>query len=184
MTLARLVEFIREPHGEIADIRLGHDALLQQTSQAHANLRRMAALPDLPGAERIQLLCRAQFGLLLSATMLVNSLLRALAPGDRELAGQVRGFPDEMVGLSREVSRYKPVGSGFVLTCLLMGCVATTDPDELVKLTDAMAEYGVDPLHARWDRWASEMRTKIQELRLQVALAHLENSMEQGWCIV
>lgn len=187
LTLARVVEFVRDPRGDISDIHIGYKALLNETAQARDNLTRMAKMRHLPsppaalpgGAdiERIQLLCGAQFAVLLATTMLVNSLLRALMPGNADLEDQTVGFPDELVALSRQVSKYKPVGSGFIPTCLLMGCIAATDPTQVAKMTDAMTEYGLDPMQPRWQHWATEMNTQFQDLRFNVALAHLENSV-------
>lgn len=188
LTLTRLVEFVRDPRGDISDIQIGHNALLRETSQARENLKRMVQLQCHPGpappggvdAERVLLLCGAQFAVLLATTMLVNSVLRALMPGNTELAHQIDGFPDELVGLSREVSKYKPVGSGFIPTCLLMGCIATTNSIQVAKMTDAMAEYGLDPMQSKWEPWALEMSAKFQDLRFKVALAHLESSVAKG----
>lgn len=185
LTLARVVEFVREPQGDISDIQFGYNVLLQETAQARDNLERMqgggpnANLPGGVGGERIQLLCQAQFAVSLATTMLVNSLLYALMPGDISLADHVARFPDDMVDLSRSVSRYKPVGSGFMPTCLLMGCAATSDPAQLAKMTAAMGEYGLDAIDSKWEYWAREMRTRFQDLRFKVALAHLENGAVQ-----
>lgn len=188
MTLARLVEFVRDPRGDISDIHTGHNALLLQTAQARENLARMAQdrchpSPPLPGgveAERIRLLCVAQFAVLLATTMLVNSLLSVLMPSNTKLPEQVAGFPDELVVLSREVSKYKPVGSGFIPTCLMMGSIAASTPTQVDKMTDAMAEYGLDPAQAKWEQWAREMNAQFKDLRFKVALAHLENSVPEG----
>lgn len=186
LTLARVIEFVREPQGEITDIQYGYHALLQETAQARDNLERLqggcgpyACLAGGVEGERIQLLCKAQYGVLLATTMLVNSLLYALMPANIELMDHVAGFPDELADLSRSVSRYKPVGSGFISTCLLMASVATTDPAQLAKMTAAMDEYGLDPIQSKWEYWASEMRTRFQDLRFKVALAHLENGVAQ-----
>ena len=178
---------MRDPRGGISDIQVGHDALLRETTQARVNVGKVAQLQSHPSpspggvdAERVQLLCKAQFAVLLATTMLVNNLLCALMPDDSVLADQVAGFPDELVGLSREVSKYKPVGSGFIPICLMIGSIAASTPTQLAKMTDAMAEYGLDPTHHKWEYWATNMSAKFQDLRFRVALAHLENSVVKG----
>ena len=75
---------------------------------------------------------------------------------------------------------YKPVGSGFIPTCLLMGCIASSNSTEMAKMTGAMAEYGLDPMEQNWQHWATDMSHKFQDLRFKVALAHLENSVAKG----
>lgn len=188
LTLARLVEFVRDPRGDISDIHTGYNALLLQTAQARDNLARMSQPRSDPSPsplggvkeERIQLLCVAQFAVLLATTMLVNSLLSVLMRGDTELTAQVASFPDELVVLAREVSKYKPVGSGFIPTCLMMGSIAASSPVQVAKMTDAMAEYGLDPTQSTWAQWAIEMNAQFKDLRFKVALAHLENSVAEG----
>lgn len=209
-TLVRLVEFVRDPHGDggdIADIVLGYDVMLRETAQARANLEGMfgvmsasrsgtgtgtgtgsdassegLSVPSSPGSgggggpdrERIQLLCQAQYAVLLAATMLVNSLLGAMLADSGELAGQVAAYPDELVALNAQTAKYRPVGAGFMPTCLLMASAATTDPAQLGKLNAALAEFGPYPGHGKWEYWAAEMRGLFQGLRYKMSLIYRE----------
>ncbi|KAH6651320.1 hypothetical protein F5144DRAFT_559120 [Chaetomium tenue] len=214
-TLVRLVEFVRDPHGDggdIADIVLGYDVMLRETAQARANLEGMfgmnasssgtgtgsdasssssdgLSVPSSPGnggsggggggpdMERIQLLCQAQYAVLLAATMLVNSLLGAMLADSGELAGQVADYPDELVVLNEQTAKYRPVGAGFMPTCLLMASAATTDPAQLGKLNAALAEFGPYPGHGKWAYWAAEMRGLFQGLRYKMSLIYRETGL-------
>ncbi|KAH6853191.1 hypothetical protein B0I37DRAFT_358733 [Chaetomium sp. MPI-CAGE-AT-0009] len=193
LTLVRLVEFVRDPRGDIADIVIGYDTMLRETSQARDNLRTMfgtqsgsdsssdgLSLPSSPGGprmERIQLLCQAQYAVLLAATMLVNSLLCAMLPDNAELAGQVEEYPDELVALNEQTAKYRPVGAGFMPTCLLMASAATTNPVHLDKLHGALAEFGPYPGDSKWEYWASEMRALVQDLRYKMSLIYHETGL-------
>lgn len=191
MTLVRLVEFVRDPRGDIGDIVLGYDTMLHETEQARKNLETMfgtpsrsgtgsstdgLSAPSTPGScadmERIQLLCQAQYAVLLAATMLVNSLLGAMLPDNTELTGQVAEYPDELVVLNEQTAKYRPVGAGFMPTCLLMASAATTDSGHLDKLNGALVEYGPHPDHSKWEFWAAEMRGLFQDLRYKMSLIY------------
>jgi hypothetical protein len=191
MTLVRLVEFVRDPRGDIGDIVLGYDTMLRETEQARKNLDTMfgtssqpgsdsstdgLSVPSSPGSsaniDRVQLLCQAQYAVLLAATMLVNSLLGAMLPDNAELTGQVAEYPDELVVLNEQTAKYRPVGAGFMPTCLLMASAATTDPVHLDKLNVALAEFGPYPGHSKWEFWAAEMRGLFQDLRYRMSLIY------------
>ncbi|SPO02594.1 uncharacterized protein DNG_05267 [Cephalotrichum gorgonifer] len=192
LTLMRLVEFVRDQQGDIGDIQAGYDAMFHQTAQARENLARMFASqgshrnnpgnpnPMVPGGaemEKIRLLCQAQYALLLSATMLVNGVLSAIMPSNAEIPKQVAGYPDELVELTRQTAKYKPIGSGFMPTCLLMACATTTDRSHMAKMTGALAEYGTGAMESKWGYWASQMRSQFQDMRFKMSLMRLEGSL-------
>jgi hypothetical protein len=70
--------------------------------------------------KRLRLFHRAQvvYGVLLSMTISLNSLLRALDPTDFVLLEESRIFATDILGLAQLASCHRPLGASYIPPCL------------------------------------------------------------------
>ncbi|KAF5865958.1 hypothetical protein ETB97_001534 [Aspergillus alliaceus] len=102
------------------------------------------------------------YGLGLAVAIILNCLVRTLNPADPVLPLEATYFAQEIVRLSDSAVAFRPLGSYYMLICLLTAWVGTTDP--IVRTT---AEKALDDYQYDFDRGKAAETIAKFELKLR-----------------
>ena len=181
--LAKIPDYIRDPERHLFDMQLTYE---QKRIDIERTRRQLVDVADLPPAQEIGkfsppcsprtliYLYYTAYVLLLALALVINGLLRALDPLDITLVEDSIVFTDEVMIIAEHMTKYRPLGAGFVPICLTAAWAATSDPEKQRRIEVMVLDYQTDFAGARWMDGAIWLRDRFDVLRLKTMAAELE----------
>ena len=181
--LAKLPDFVRYPEQLLFDMQLTYE---QQRIDIQRLRQRLAKMGELPPAHEIGrfsppvsqktliYLYHTAYVLLLTLALILNGLLRALDIPDDALQEESMMFSSEVAIIAELMSQYRPLGAGYIPTCLTAAWAATSDPLKQSKIEAMMLDYQTDFAGARWMDGAIWLKSRCEALRLKTLATQIE----------
>lgn len=96
--------------------------------------------------------CRYQAGytLVVTLALILNTLLRAFDPNNMVLTTEEYTLCEEIIRESEVACRYRPLGAAYVSLCLVVGCSAAEDRQQLARLQTLLIDYSTDFKEIDW----------------------------------
>lgn len=182
-SLAKMPDYIRHPEQHLFDMQLTYE---QKRIDIDKMRQKLVSVTELPSPDEIGqftppltpktliYLYYIAYVLLLALALIINGLLRALDPLDITLLEDSIVFTDEVMMIAESMSKYRPLGAGFVPICLTAAWAATSDPSKQAKIEEMILDYQTDFAGARWMDGAVWLRDRCELLRLKTMAAEME----------
>jgi hypothetical protein len=106
------------------------------------------------------------YALGLSVSIMLNCVLCAIDIEDSSLLPQAEHFAKETVGLSKAASLYRPLGSSYMVLCLMAAWGGTTDHSIRLSIEKELDHYVQDFPHGQTARIVENVEAYFQHLRL------------------
>lgn len=152
--VARIPDFIQHPQLYLSEVKWRYPRLKADCQIVRTSLAKMAELISSPEADlstiKTYAHCQTAYGLALSMATILNGILPAFDPRDTSLVEDSASFVDEIVILTEQASRFRPLAASYIPVCLATGWAATDDPSRKAEIESHLAEYQTDLADARW----------------------------------
>lgn len=152
-TVAKFPEWIRRPDPYIPEIAVVYltmrdDADRMRQYLAHWSDPASNSFTDSTAVEH----CRYQAGytLVVTLALILNTLLRAFDHHNTVLVTEAYTFCDHIIREAEIACRYRPLGAAYVSLCLVVGCSAAEDPQQLAHLQALLTGYSTDFKEINW----------------------------------
>lgn len=152
-TLANFPEWIRRPDAYIPEVAavyltMRDDAKRMRLYLDHWSDPASTSFTDSATVEH----CRYQAGytLVVTLALILNTLLRAFDPNDTVLTAEAFTLCEEIIRESEIACRYRPLGAAYISLCLVVGCSAAEDPQQLARLQALLTDYSTDFKEINW----------------------------------
>ena len=84
------------------------------------------------------------YGLALTISIIFNRMLDALGFEDHRLDSESTSFAQEIVTLAEQSHRYRPLGSSYIILCLIAASGGTNDEETILSAKAAIDDYKND----------------------------------------
>lgn len=98
--------------------------------------------------------------ILLAQAIQLNCVLRDFEPPDMDLSKELWSFVDDVIGLAKRASCYRPLGASSMPLCLVAALAATEHSDREAQLEALLVEYQADFPSTKWLRMAEWLRPR------------------------
>lgn len=130
--------------------------------------------------------CRYQAGytLVVTLALILNTLLRAFDPSNSVLTAEEYALCEDLIRESEVACRYRPLGAAYVSLCLVVGCSAAEDRQQLARLQALLIDYSTDFKEINWMERVMWLRTCFygHHLRLRSNVAPSGGGLEEATC--
>ncbi|OQE28611.1 hypothetical protein PENSTE_c003G08668 [Penicillium steckii] len=109
---------------------------------------------------------QAGYTIVITLGLILNTLLRALHPGNTVLSAEASFFCDEIVLEAELASCYRPLGAAYVALCLVVAWAAAEDPHQLARIDSVLADYQSDFKELKWKDRALWLRKTFDRYRV------------------
>ncbi|KAF7719629.1 Fungal Zn(2)-Cys(6) binuclear cluster domain-containing protein [Penicillium ucsense] len=120
------------------------------------------------------------YGLGIVITLIFNSMLQSLDLHTASLQADAYAYTEEILWLNDESECLRPVGSGYMILCLTVAWVATTDLVQRETLTRWLYEYQHDFNFSQSVSLLKDLKRNSDHLRLGVEIS-LSNIVDSTW---
>ena len=123
---------------------------------------------------------QAGYTIVITLGLILNTLLRALHPGNTVLSAEASFFCDEIVLEAELASCYRPLGAAYVALCLVVAWAAAEDPHQLARIDAVLADYQSDFKEIKWKDRALWLRKTFDRYRVISASESVDGCSSGG----
>lgn len=125
--LVRMPVFFHDPTAHLAEIKSAYEEmradepkLRQYLADLEQEIYSSSGPKETTVTEQRRLFHKFQvvYGVLLTVSLALNSLLRAFHPKDAELLVETACLADNFIALAKNASKHRPLGAGYLPPCL------------------------------------------------------------------
>lgn len=152
-TLANFPEWIRRPDPHFHEIAAVYITMTDDAKRMRRYLDHWSTPPPTSFRDPITVEhCRYQAGytLVVTLALILNTLLRMFDPNNTVLKVEEYTLCEEIIRESVVACRYRPLGAAYVSLCLVVGCSAAEDPQQLARLQALLTDYSTDFKEINW----------------------------------
>ncbi|KAJ5577479.1 uncharacterized protein N7459_006443, partial [Penicillium hispanicum] len=169
-TLAKFPEYIRNPDPYLPEIaaaylHLRDDSWRMREYMMQWPASQMVSYSSMSVMQQSRY--QAGYTMVVSLSLILNTLLRAFDHGNAVLARESMFFCDEIPDQAELASCYRPLGAAYMALCLVVALSAVEHPQQRARVEAVMADYQTDFKEIRWRERALWLRTTFNSHRLR-----------------
>lgn len=132
------------------EVDIQYQRMRKIVAEMHARMMTVEApaadkVIDLDALDFLHAMYQRSYGLGLFVAVILNCILAALgAAEDNELEKEVAYYNNEIVRVAHEAQRYRPLGAGYVILCLMVAFAAATDQSIRLQIINLIHDYHTD----------------------------------------
>ncbi|KAJ5693458.1 hypothetical protein N7462_002881 [Penicillium macrosclerotiorum] len=185
-TLAKFPHWIRQPGSSVAEIAAVYIQMREDAQQMRRYLDQWPTAdtssfsdPQVVQHSRYQ----AGYTLAVTLALILNTLLLAFESSNAMLTWESISFCDEIIRQSEFACRYRPLGAAYISLCLVVGCAAAKDSQQLKRLQSLLADYQTDFKEINWIEHTAWLRMIFEShhVSLENKQDTVKGSQQHGW---
>lgn len=181
-SLAKIPDFLHHPEVYFFEIQATYQLMLVEVPKLRGWLAKtLEQIQTLSlGAKAITFHTRLQssYALLITMALLLNGILRAFDPLDISLINEAMHIPSELLEISKDASKFRPLGASYMPLCLMTAWAATPNILDRPAIEEMIEDYSTDFAIASWMVAAVWLENQLNGIRLRPATSFLEQRFE------
>ncbi|KAF2096262.1 hypothetical protein NA57DRAFT_67772 [Rhizodiscina lignyota] len=170
-SIADMPRFIRDPELHYVDMQYTYQLIQAEYPKLQQRVAKLedevssTKTPTLPFM-KLQHAHQATYGIIMTAALILNGMLRAFEPYNYALVEDSILFTNEVLALAEKAARYRPLGAGYIPLCLMAAWATLDDTSKRAEVEMMLAVYQTD-----------FRQNKFEQLRLKVSGQTLDDAL-------